>query len=86
MKEFGIHAFNGVQGRILYVLWEHNYLTITDIAQLTSMANTTLTSILDGMEAEGLIQPVPDKINRRQIFISVTEKEKSIVMTKSPRR
>jgi len=86
LKEFGIHAFNGVQGRILYVLWEHNYLTITDIAQLTSMANTTLTSILDGMEAEGLIQPVPDKINRRQIFISVTEKEKSIVMTKSPRR
>jgi len=76
LKECGVGAFNGAQGRILYVLWEHENLTISDIARLTSMANTTLTSMLDRMEAEGLVKRVPDKINRRQIFVTVTEKAK----------
>jgi len=38
------------------------------------LAKTTLTSMLDRMEAGGLIVRIPDKRNRRQIFISVTEK------------
>ena len=74
LKESGIDVFNGAQGRILYVLWEHGQLTITEIGQLTSLAKTTLTSMLDRMEARGLIERMPDKKNRRQIFISVTEK------------
>ena len=76
LKECGVDAFNGAQGRILYVLWEHGQMTISDIARLTSMANTTLTSMLDRMEAEGLVQRVPDRVNRRQIFVSVTDKAK----------
>jgi len=76
LKESGIDIFNGPQGRILYVLWEHDQLTITEIGQLTSLAKTTLTSMLDRMEASGLIERIPDKKNRRQIFISVTEKAK----------
>ncbi|MCL2840560.1 MAG: MarR family transcriptional regulator [Defluviitaleaceae bacterium] len=76
LKTCGVDAFNGAQGRILYVLWEHEKLTITDIARLTSMANTTLTSMLDRMEAEGLVTRTHDKVNRRQIFVSVTQKAK----------
>ena len=74
LKECGVDAFNGAQGRILYVLWEHEKLTITDISRLTSLANTTLTSMIDRMEAEGLVKRTHDKVNRRQIFVSVTEK------------
>jgi len=74
LKESGVDIFNGAQGRILYILWEHGDLTITEIGKLTSLAKTTLTSMLDRMEASGLVKRVPDKINRRQIFIHVTEK------------
>ena len=74
LKESGVEEFNGAQGRILYVLWEHGQLTISEIWRLTSLAKTTLTSMLDRMEAGGLIQRIPDKKNRRQIFVSVTEK------------
>jgi len=74
LKEYDVDAFNGAQGKILYVLWEHEKLTITDIARLTSLAKTTLTSMLDRMEEAGLIERVPDKENRRQIFIIITEK------------
>ena len=75
-KENGVDIFNGAQGRILYVLWEHEQLTITEIGRLTSLAKTTLTSMLDRMESGGLVQRIPDKKNRRQIFITVTEKTK----------
>ena len=76
LKESGVDIFNGAQGRILYVLWEHGQLTITEIGRLTSLAKTTLTGMLDRMEAAGLIERIPDKRNRRRIFISVTEKTK----------
>ena len=76
LKECGIDAFNGAQGRILYVLWEHEKLTITEIARLTSLAKTTLTSMLDRMEASELVKRVPDSKNRRQIFIKITMKAK----------
>ena len=74
LKECGVDAFNGAQGRILYVLWEHENITITDIARLTSLAKTTLTSMLDRMEAAGLVERIPDTNNRRQIFVSITKK------------
>ena len=74
LKESGVDVFNGAQGRILYVLWENGQLTITEIGRLTSLAKTTLTSMLDRMEADGLIKRTPDTKNRRQIFVSVTEK------------
>jgi DNA-binding MarR family transcriptional regulator len=68
------NIFNGAQGRILYVLWEHGTLTITEIGKLTSLAKTTLTSMLDRMEVSGLIERIPDIKNRRQIHVAVTEK------------
>ena len=74
LKESGVDAFNGAQGRILYILWEHERLTITEISRLTSLAKTSLTSMLDRIEESGLIERIPDKQNRRQIFVSITEK------------
>jgi DNA-binding MarR family transcriptional regulator len=77
LKESRVDAFNGPQGRILYVLWEHDKLSITEIGKLTSLAKTTLTSMLDRMEESGLVERIPDKENRRQIFIQITEKAKA---------
>ena len=58
------------------MLWEHEKLTITEIGKRTSLAKTTLTSMLDRMEASGLIERTPDIKNRRQIYITATEKAK----------
>ena len=69
-----MEAFNGAQGRILYVLWERDKMTISEISRLTSLAKTTLTSMLDRMERAGLVTREPDTLNRRQVFIRITEK------------
>ncbi len=74
LRDSGVDAFNGAQGRILYVLWEREKLTISEIGRLTSLAKTTLTSMLDRMEAGGLVERVPDTRNRRQIHVILTPK------------
>lgn len=78
LRESDIDTFNGPQGKILYVLWEHECLSITEIAKLTSLANTTLTGMLDRMEVQELIVRIPDKLNRRRILIHLTKKAKSL--------
>lgn len=78
LKESGIDAFSGPQGRILYVLWENENLNISQIGKLTSLANTTLTGMLDHMEKSGLIVRVHDPKNRRQVIIQTTEKAEEL--------
>ena len=78
LKESGIDAFNGPQGRILYVLWEKGELSITEIGRLTSLANTTLTGMLDRMEAAGLVVRIHNPKNRREIRIALTSKAQDL--------
>lgn len=77
LRESGVEAFSGAQGRILYVLWEYGSLTITEIGKMTSLAKSTLTGMLDLMERNGLVVRVPDRVNRKQIFIRLTETAKN---------
>jgi len=74
----GIEAFNGAQGRILYVLWQEDGVPIVELARKTGLAKTTLTSMLDRMESASLIVRVFDKTDRRQIRISLTEKAREL--------
>lgn len=78
LKERGISEFNGAQGKILYVLWEYSPLSITAIAGLTSLAKTTLTSMLDRMEDKELIVRTANKQNRREILIELTDKARAL--------
>ena len=78
LAESGIDAFNGAQGRILYVLWQKDDISISTLSAQTSLANTTLTAMLDRMEATGLIIRKPDPKDRRNRLISLTEKAKAL--------
>ncbi len=74
----GIDSFNGAQGRILYVLWQNDDISISNLSAQTSLANTTLTAMLDRMENNGLIVRKPDSKDRRNKLIGLTEKAKSL--------
>lgn len=74
----GVDAFNGAQGRILYVLWQRDGISISELSAQTSLANTTLTSMLDRMEAAGLIVRVPDPRDRRSKLIALTDKARAL--------
>ncbi len=74
----GIDSFNGAQGRILYVLWQNDEISISSLSAQTSLANTTLTAMLDRMESLGLVVRKPDPKDRRNRLIALTEKAKSL--------
>jgi len=78
LRQYGIEEFNGAQGRILYVLWQEDNLPIVELSRRTSLAKTTLTSMLDRMEANGSLLRSFDKADRRQIRILLTDKAKAL--------
>ena len=78
LAEADIDAFNSAQGRILYVLWQGDELTISQLSAQTSLANTTLTSMLDRMEQSGLIQREPSPSDRRALLIRLTDKARAL--------
>ena len=78
LKEEGISAFNGAQGRILYVLWNYDDIPIFELASKTGLAKTTLTSMLDRMEKGNLLVRGYSSDDRRQIKIKLTEKARKL--------
>lgn len=68
-----IDAFNGAQGRILYVLWQQEHISLRELADRTGLAATTLTSMVDRMEAAGLLCRIPDKSDRRRTLLALTD-------------
>ncbi len=78
LSEAKVDAFNGAQGRILYVLWQQDGLTISQIGAQTGLANTTLTSMLDRMERAALIRRRLSPRDRRALLICLTDKARSL--------
>ena len=54
LSEKNIDAFNGAQGRILYVLWQEDGISIRSLSTKCGLAITSLTTMLERMENQGL--------------------------------
>ena len=74
LKERNVTEFNAAQGIILYVLEDQKKMTIKDICQATGLAKTSLTSMLDRMEKQGLIVKEDDEEDQRCTLVSLSEK------------
>ena len=72
LTENGIEISGG-QGRILFVLWKEDHLTVSEISQKTSLAKNTVSIIVDGMVQKGILERNINPANRRQTIISLTE-------------
>lgn len=73
LARHGIDEFNGAQGRILFVLWESDNIPIHTLSDKTGLAKTTLTGMLDRLEASGHIRRAYDPQDRRKVNILLTE-------------
>ena len=74
----GIDAFNGPQGRILFVLWQADGVPISELSHQTGLATTSLTSMLDRMEASGLIRRERNDKDRRKVLIYLTDEARML--------
>ena len=78
LKEHGIDEINPAQGRIMFVLWREDGISINELAKRTSLKKSTLTSMLDRLEATGHLARVSSRSDRRQILIKRTAKDKAL--------
>lgn len=78
LKEHRIDEINPAQGRIMFVLWREDGISIHELAKRTSLGKSTLTSMLDRLEEAGYLVRVPSKKDRRRILIKRTDKDKAL--------
>lgn len=77
LLENGIEISGG-QGRILFVLWKNDNLTISEISEKTSLAKNTVSIVVNGMVNKGIVERSINPQNRRQTIVSLTEYAKSL--------
>ena len=77
LLENGIDISGG-QGRILYILWKADNLTVSEISEKTSLAPNTISVVINGMVNRGIVERNINPHNRRQTIISLTEYAKSL--------
>jgi DNA-binding MarR family transcriptional regulator len=76
LKEYRIEI-NPAQGRIMFVLWQDDGISMSELAKRTSLGKSTLTSMLDRLEEMGYVTRVRSEEDRRSILIQRTAKDES---------
>jgi DNA-binding MarR family transcriptional regulator len=69
MKEHGLEEPNPGQGRILFALWQGDGVPITILAERTALEKSTLTRMLDRMEADGMVRREAAPGDRRSVRV-----------------
>ena len=77
LQQNGIELSGG-QGRILFVLWQQDGLTMTEISRQTSLAKNTLTVVLDGMVKKGIARREQNPNNRRETLVYLTDRARAL--------
>jgi DNA-binding MarR family transcriptional regulator len=68
---------NPAQGRIMFVLWRNDGISISELAKETSLGKSTLTSMLDRLEKLGYVARVRSEEDRREVLIKRTDKDEA---------
>ena len=71
LKERKLLDLNPSQGRVLFVLREKDLISIQELAEKTSLSNSSLTAVLDKLESKELIERIHDKADRRKYLIKL---------------
>ena len=78
LSDKNIDAFNGAQGSLLYILWQEDGIPIRELTRRSGLAVTSLTGMLDRMEAAGLIYRDRGDKDRRKVLIFLTDNARSL--------
>ena len=78
LKKENIKGFNSAQARLMMAFYYEEELSIKDVCELTGLAKTTLTSMLNRMEKQGLVKKYPSKEDRRVTKVKLTPKARDL--------
>jgi DNA-binding MarR family transcriptional regulator len=69
------------QGRILFALWQKDNVPVKNLTKRTLLRKSTLSELLDNLEAAGHIKRVQSDEDRRKTLIRLTEKTRKLQTT-----
>jgi DNA-binding MarR family transcriptional regulator len=72
-------GLSDAQYRLLFGLRDHVTLSTGDLACLAEVSSATVTEMLDGMAAAGLVERVRSEKDRRVVLTSLTERGNTLV-------
>ncbi|HRY54537.1 MAG TPA: MarR family transcriptional regulator [Spirochaetia bacterium] len=79
LREAGDFPINPAQGRILFALWRAGRpLPMGELAAETALEPSTLTSMLDRLEAAGLARRSPSPSDRRVVLVERGEADRAL--------
>jgi MarR family transcriptional regulator, organic hydroperoxide resistance regulator len=73
------HSLSLSQWRTLAALTNADDLSLTEIMDLTSIGQTTLSRVIDGLERKGLVSAAPRSDDARYVAISLTPAGRDVV-------
>ncbi len=69
LKARGVDELNPGQGRILFALWQGDGITVGALAERTALQKSTLTHMLDRLEADGMVRREYPPDDRRTVRV-----------------
>lgn len=79
LKDYSLSEINSAQGRILFVLWQNDGISIYELAKKTALEKSTLTRMLERLESTGHLLRIPSREDRRKIIVKLTPKNKHLI-------
>jgi DNA-binding MarR family transcriptional regulator len=78
LKEEALGSINPAQGRILFALWKRGSMTASELARETALDASTMTSMLDRLEAAGLVRRSASIEDRRVVLVERGEADQGL--------
>lgn len=79
--EYGLKELAPSHGDILFALFKHESLTMKEITEVIDRDKSTVTGLIVKLEKLGLVTKIPDKKDRRTIYIRLTSKGQQLKPT-----
>lgn len=82
---FSAYGLTEQQWRVLRVLWEHESVTLMDLAAHTLISPPSLVGIVDRLSRANLARRVPSESDRRMVYVQATAEGAALEQEVSPR-
>lgn len=78
-RESSIDILTAAQSRILFLLWRRDEISIGDVARITNLKKSTLTTTLAKLEKAGHIQLIPCETDKRKTIVKVINRNEDLI-------
>ncbi|MDD7795353.1 MarR family winged helix-turn-helix transcriptional regulator [Clostridium sp. 'White wine YQ'] len=78
LKKHDLYEINSAQGRIIFVLWQNDEISIQELAKKTALEKSTLTRMLERLENSGYLNRIPSEDDRRKTIVKLTHKNERL--------